>query len=371
MEREYFGCSYSGTLDKNFKVIWSQNRVLFKHLSMGSKLLLKRFAKLKPFKSYRHVFKSEGTEYCAKIVPSIDGGYTCDIYEKINEQEFKRSELADELGEMKKASLFQLSLSQLIMDYIKNPEHDAEGLKELLISQEKYIASIYCSCHNIIKVFETKDNSTCIPLQSYILKSWDVIQTVTRKLKDGVALNIDISPAYVTIDYSKFELAFFNLVKIMLLHSLHEKEVVISIKSTAIGKIMVYAEFTQNINTDVNEHSFEMKAVKYLFKKLNGDFNFYSNGHRMIAKGFINAEATCNINSVTEGRYIEAIDDPEIILKKRTSNRSIKLYDTVKIKSDLNFASPVSELTNVETDESVLFAQLIFKEIILNDTIDI
>ena len=113
MEREYFGFSYSGELDSNFKVIWSENRILFKHLSMGSKMLLKKLIKLKPPSSYLHYFKSEGIEYCAKIKPLNNGGYSCDIHEKICEQELSRSELEDEMESIKNKTLSNLSFTRL------------------------------------------------------------------------------------------------------------------------------------------------------------------------------------------------------------------------------------------------------------------
>lgn len=363
MSREYFGCSFSGKLDSDFKVLWSTNRVLFKHLSMGSKMLLKRLTKLKPTEPYIHCFKSEGVEYCAKIIPLVEGGYSCDIHEKINEQELSRYELSEELEYIKQMSLDSLSLSQMILDYLKSSGFNTDYVHEYFKSQKEKLSSAYCGCHNIMKIFDAEENSEFIPLQNYILRSWDIVQGMTRKLKTGIGLEIDIFPTYVKLDYSKFELAFFNLVKILLMHSLYERELVISIKSTTVSKIEVSVEFTLNINNKISEHSFEMRAIKYLFRKLNGDFKFYADGRRMIAKGEINAETSCNANLVPEGRYIEVIDDPKIILNKRTSNRFIKLYDTVKNEIDLEFASDITELSDVNEDESVFIARLLFEGI--------
>lgn len=363
MEREYFGFSYSGELDSNFKVIWSENRILFKHLSMGSKMLLKKLIKLKPPSSYLHYFKSEGIEYCAKIKPLNNGGYSCDIHEKICEQELSRSELEDEMESIKNKTLSNLSFTKMILEYLENSDFNTDYLHDIFKMQQENLSSIYCNCHNIKQIFNNEDNSEFIPFQNYILKSWDVIQHVTRKLKDNFSLSIDIFPAYVKIDYSKFELAFFNLVKIILIHALYDNEPTITIKNSSIEKIEVSVEFMLDINYEINEHSFEMRTVKYLFKKLNGDFVFYGDGRKMIAKGFINAETTANINLVPEGRYIEVIDDPDIILKKRTSNRAIKLYETIEMENDLEFASDVLELSDVDEDDDIKFAKLFFNEV--------
>lgn len=362
MKRKSFGHSYYAKLGSDFKVIWCENRLVFKHLTMGSKGLLEELKKSTTTFPYRHVFKSGSVDYCAYITRKPNGQYACEVYKEINENEFSKDEIAEIMDAVGEKTQSSISTVNMIRDYLETSKYNRDYLHDHYAYLKKNMGSVYCISKNIMEIFNDENNAEFIPFQKYLLRTWDIVQYITRKLDKSFAVNIDIFPQYIKVDYSKFELALYNLMKIVLIYSLYEDQPVIKIKSTDFDTISVSVDFTMDMNYEISNHAFEMRAVKYLFRKMNGDFSFYTQGKTMFAKGEIKIESSLDSSLVPPERDIVLIDDPEIVVRKRTSNRYIKIYENATRKGKLEFASEVMDFTDIE-DDYVRAARAFFMDI--------
>ena len=363
MKKRYFGHSYYGEFDSTFNIIWSDNRIVFKHLSAGSKMLLKKLTKPGAPNPYKHIFKSGRVNYCAFIIRRSNGRYSCKIYEEGFDEQFTKDELEGGLNNIEDCSLLLYSLADMIEEYFNRSVYDnKDEMIDVIKEQKKSISSIYCYCQNLMAVFEDKKNEKFIPLQNYILRTWDIVQHITRKLDKSFSIHMDILLPYIKIDYKKFELALYNLMKLILIYSIFGDEPVITIKSTSLDSISVSVDFTMDMNYELSNHLFEIKAVKYLFKKMNGNFTYSISKKRMYMSGEIKAESSYDSTVVNSDLNIDFIDDPELVIRKRTSNRYINIYERTKIENELEFASEKKMFSDIDEPE-VIFAKQFFGDI--------
>lgn len=357
-------CNFA-CFDKNYNIEWCDNQDLFRRIVLSNKRIRQKFETVKFGETVVHYFLYKGTYHRALIDRTTTGGFVCRISKEIVDEKLKIDELFEYIDDVSHNSLNIMTLADIIEEYALNTGYNNDYFHEHFNEQRKAAIGIYNHCANIISIFDNESNEEFIPLQKYIFRTLDIIQFVTRKLPSKISLFLDLVFPVTKIDYSKLELAIYNLIKFSLIHAYDTKELVLSIKRESLKEISVEMDFRLNPEFSFSSSKLEMHVIKHLFRKLNGHFEFFEEGNRMYAKGIFSADYSLDKQDIAEGRDIEFIDTPHINERKAESDKYIRIYRNITDKSKA-FASNRTGFSDIE-EESVRFAELFFGDILLSD----
>ncbi len=365
--RKFSDYCYTCLFDKNFKVLWSDSSVMFRHLSMGSKRLLRILRKNK-FAEYTHIFVSADVYYKAKILRLSNGTYICRAFPEIPDSELQMENLFEYIDNVKFSSLNIHSFSKMLEHYVQSSEYVYDDFHNHCRIQQLESASIFADCYNILNAFE--ENTACdfIPINKYVLRTWDVLQFIARRLRHAFSFNIDVALPYVKIDYSKFELALYNLVKIILIYSSEHYAPIITIESVNSERLELSVNFPVYSNYELRNCDLEIRAIKHIFRKLNGEFKLYEDDKGFLnAKGYIITEFSADKNDVLAYKDIKYVGTPEVIAERKKPREKYKrIYANDYNTTSLKFASEELELSDI-TEEEMRFAEMFFSKAFLLD----
>ncbi len=362
MEKNFSNFCNCGIMDSNFKTIWSDNRLIFYRLSKGVRKLLKFRGNNPSCKLLYHDFKVIGRWYRARIQYIPNGTYFCRVAKEIEENDITKAELNTFIGEMVNSSLNVYSMIEMLVDYYEEGSYIPDEVHAKIKEVQKEAGNVYAQGYNILHAFENEHDKKFIPLTKYIIRSWDVAHFATRRLKNAFDFNIDITFPYAKLDYSKFELALFNLIKIVLIYSADHNKPIINIKTTDMGKIDVWVDFPCNNYCDIKICEIEIRSIQYIFGKMGGKFELQESDGTIHAYGSIRCDFSCDENEMENGMDIEFINDPDRIIKKENYKRYIKIYENSNKK--LRFASGVDELEDIDSSVGG-FAEAFFSKVFI------
>lgn len=356
---------YSGILDSDFKILWSDNRIIFKRLSAGSKKLVKYLKNNNITEPLYHNFRADGIWYQACIELLSNMTYMCRISRQISDDELRLSEMNEYTEGFRDKTYNMYHMLKSIEEYSNETGYASDKFHEEFKRQKFEVGSIYSDCYNVLNAFNNQNNSEFIPITKYIIRSWDVAFFVTRKLKHSFQIGIDIALPYAKIDYSKFELAFFNIIKLVLIYGARDLAPKISITSVGKHSIEVSADFPHCDDYRIENCSLEIRAIKYIFKQMGGGFEIQEYDGRFRLLGRIKTDFSVVDDDVAEERKLICIVDADLIRRKRESDHYIRIYENGG-KKKLHFASEVKELSDVDNSD-VDFAEIFFSKAFLYD----
>lgn len=354
---------YTGVFDSDFRVLYSDHARLFRLLSIGGKKLIARINNSKSENNFTHIFRFQGCMYKAEIARVPNGTYLCQIFKEIPDDELKIDELFDYVEEIRYSTLNIHSMAKMLAEYADDSTYlnDEFHYNAILIKNKS--ADAWSRSYNIINAFNNNLNSEFIPLNKYLLRTLDIMQFVTRKLENRIALNIDIVYPCVKIDYSKFELALYNLMKMVLLCSESGKNPDISIKTINENNIELKAQFSHYKDVSIDRFDLEIRAIKYIFRRLGGYFVLSESDDGINAYGIIDVEFSCDEDDIAEGLDIVFIGNDYILNRREELGRYIRIYDTPDKCNVLSFASEVTELSDIY-DSDTRMAEMFFSDVL-------
>ena len=364
-KRVFSKIAHFACFDKNFNIEWCDDNELFRRITSANKRIKQKFEAIKKGETVVHYFLYKGVYHRALINETSSGGFACRISKEITEEELAIDDLFEYVDEMSNNCLNILTIANVIEEYAENTSYNNDFFHENFAIQRKETLGIYSHCQNIIGIFNNVLNEEFIPLQKYLFRTLDIIQHVTRRLPRTISMCSDIVFPATKLDYSKLELALYNLIKFALIHSKGQNNLILSVKRESLNEISVELNFKLNPDFKFSESKLEMHTIKFLFRKLKGHFEFFEEGDMMYAKGSFNAEFSLNESDIAEGRDIEFIDNPELLEKKSASDKYIGIYRNVTDKNKM-FASNLTTFSDVE-DDCVRFAEMFFGDVIIKD----
>lgn len=372
--RRFANFSYFGLLDSEFRVIWAEDTVLFRRLSNGSKKLLIELRK-NQHRTYNHIFISDGKYYRAKIDWTNNNNYVCRVSPEIPETDLDKPQLLEFVDGIKDSVLDMYSYERMLEYYAETTKYVFDKFHFECKKQKYKAGSIYSDCFNILNAFEGELNSEFIPLHHYLLRTWDVIQFATRGLKHSFSLSFDLIFPCIKIDYSKFELALYNLVKLALIYPPEHCAPVITIETVDMNRLEVRTTFPIYTNVELKRCEIEIRAIKHLFKLMNGEFVIYQeDGGMLTAKGNFEIEVSADENDIATDRKLKFVATPEIIEERsRTRERYRRIYENDfnqrNHRRQLKFASEERELDDI-ADANRRFAEIFFSKAYLMEAGD-
>lgn len=363
---KYSNFSLLGIYDRNFKIFYADNPRLFRRLAAGNKKLIKQLRLRSNESGIIHEFQSEGLNYCAFIKPLENKTYICKIAEQLFDDEITNEELYKYIDNIKRSSLNVQSLARMVEDYAKRTDYDYDEFHACFKRLKLENASFYSDCHVLLSIFDNDNNAEFIPFLSYFLRTWDAVQYATRKIEKPFHIYLDPIFPCIKIDYSKFELAFYNIVKLVLIYAIGNIPPSIIIKTSGLENVEVSCEFPFRKDYAVDNCDLEIRAIKHIFRKMGGHFEIYEDDGKLCLFGEFKVQISCTTDDIAIGRDVEFIATAEDLRKKLNSDRYIHIYENIKENDKRYFASNIRELS-VDYDEKFLIAEMFFSKVLLID----
>lgn len=367
MAKKFSEFSYTAVYDMDLNIIWSDNKLLFSQMSAGGKKLLKIIKNSNPLISVYHTFKFRGIYYRAKLDRLPNDTLMCRAAEELPSDLPDENDLMRYFDGINHSGLNIHSMVKMIEHYVRNTQYVSDEFHEYLTIQKLESESIISDCHNVIHAFDNKYNAEFLPLMKYIERSVDIVRYVTRNSGKNFKIKTDLIFPYVKIDYSKFELALFNLIKIVLIYYKGNIEPCISIKTPNFNEIEIKTEFQLNSGYELSNCGLEIKAIKHIFRKMGGSFQLYIDEDTVYAQGSFNAEFSQDDSSVPQGRDLIYVGSEDIDERREKANRYIRIYENEKKDDGMYLASGIEEFTD-RADPDISFAEIFFSKIILSQS---
>lgn len=365
-ESRIFSDYYKSALfDSKFNILWCDDQRLFHRISVAHDRITNKLITANSGETVVHFFLYHG-RYHRAFIDAIPGvGYMCRISKEITDEELKYDELFEYLDEVCHSSLNVISTADMLDDYVRNTKYNIDVFHEECVFQQRTAMNIYNYCQNIVRAFNNNTNSDKLPLQKYLNRTLDIVQYATRRLSKKVTLFTDFVFPVSQIDYSKFELALYNIIKIALIYSVGDDDILIYLRRSSTDSIELEMSYGVNTGFGFKKCKLEMHAVKHIFRKLNGHFEFFEENNILHARGSFKSGFSFNEDDITPGRDIRFICNPELLEKKENNERYIKIYSKIPAKKHL-LASEVAELADVD-DKEIWFAEMFFGDIEVYD----
>ncbi len=347
--------------DENFNIVWCDDDRLFRRIAVSHERLENKFITTNVGETVVHFFLYHGRYHRAFINRLPNGGFICKIAKEITDEELKNDELFEYLDEVCHNSLNIFSMADMLEDYANNTRYNCDSFHENVSIQKKTSLSIYNYCQNIIRAFDNKENCYNIPLQKYLIRTLDIIQFATRRFSRRITLFADPVFPVTNINYSKFELALYNIIKLALIYSTGNDDITVYIRRSSANNIEVETNFRLNTDYRLMNCKLEMHVIKHIFRKLNGHFEFTEENKTLYARGTFTSGYSLNEGDISPGMDIEFIGNSELFEKKESNERYIMIYSRIPAKNNM-LASEVAELTDVD-DKEIRFAEMFFGDI--------
>lgn len=343
---KYSDFCYTGIFDEFFNVIWSDNSELFNRISRRHKNLQKKLYRADFSDTICYNFKAKGVEYSVKVNVLRDRRIVCRIFQMLPDEILSREELFEDIDNIRHGSLNAISMAQMIQSYFS--KSDFGTVKNSLYLQLRQMSDIYANSLNILQLFEESEKPCFVPLEKYLIRTFDEAKFALRKIRKDFAYLICIDAPYWKLDYRHFEMALFNLIKIMLVSTLFGTGGLITVRSHERDAVIFTAEFPFHQNYSLANTRLEMRVVGHLFKLMNGNVEFCQERDKIICTGYIKAESSLRIRNVSHSMQLEPDLDCEKINERRKKGHDTyyKLYHRPErqyLKSEVEEMSGVSD----------------------------
>lgn len=353
---------YLGFLDGDFKVLWCDNSRLYKLLSTGGKKLIKRIKNSETETMFIHDMCFEGYRHKAFVHKIKEDLFLCRITKEIPETELEMEDLFEFVDNVKNSTLDIHSLLIMLDEYSRDFNYYKDEFHTKIKDARRKTVNILFDCYAILKSFE-QNNCRYIPLLKYILRTWDIINFVTRKLNNKFDIDIDIAHSCVKIDYSKFELAFYNLIKVMLINLSDKSNSFVKVNDTIDNKIELIASFPKIKEISSEEYDAEVRSIKHIFRSMNGHFELCESENKYYAYGVFDVELSDDLDLIENGYDLEYVGSDEIFNRRIETGRYIRIYKPITDDKNYRFSSNVVELSDVD-DSEVSFAEMFFEDLL-------
>lgn len=365
-EKRIFSDYYkSAVFDSEFNIKWCDDERMFRRIAVAHERIKDKLITANHGETVVHFFLYNGSYHRAFIDRIPDVGFICRVSREITDEELKFEDLFEFLDEICHSSINVISMADMIEDYVGSTKYNPDIFHEECLIQKKVTMSIYNYCQNMIKAFNNNTDCDKLPLQRYLNRTLDIIQFATRRLSKKVTLFTDLVFPVSQIDYSKFEMALYNIIKIALIYSAGNDDILLYLRRVTTKNIELEMSFRLNTEYRLMNCKLEMHVIKHIFRKLNGYFEFFEENNVFYAKGSFKSDYSFDEADITPGRDIRFIGTPEILEKKENNDRYIKIYSKIPAQKHL-LASEVAELKDVD-DKEIWFAEMFFGDIEIYD----
>lgn len=346
--------------DQDFNIEWCDDNKLFHRIAVAHKRIEKKLITVNNGDTIVHFFLYQG-RYQRALFNKFSNGYClCRISKEIIQEELKVEDLFEYLDEISHSSLNIFNMTEILEDYADKTSYNLDVFHVGYKAQKKESLAIYNRCQNILRAFNDENNCDLIPFQKYLLRTLDIVQHATKKIPKTISLYSDpVFPA-TKIDYSKFELALYNLIKIALIYSTGPENIMMYVRRETLKEISVEMSFNLNTEFKLGNCKLEMHVIKYIFRRLKGHFEFYEENNTLFLRGVFLADFSFTDEEITPGRDLEFIGNWDLFEQKEINPKYMKIYNRIPANSGL-LASNVTDFSDI--DDDVRFAEMFFKDL--------
>ena len=244
-------------------------------------------------------------------------------------------DLFEFVDNVKNSTLDIHSLLIMLDEYSRDFNYYKDEFHTKIKDARRKTVNILFDCYAILKSFE-QNNCRYIPLLKYILRTWDIINFVTRKLNNKFDIDIDLSD---------------------------KSNSFVKVNDTIDNKIELIASFPKIKEISSEEYDAEVRSIKHIFRSMNGHFELCESENKYYAYGVFDVELSDDLDLIENGYDLEYVGSDEIFNRRIETGRYIRIYKPITDDKNYRFSSNVVELSDVD-DSEVSFAEMFFEDLL-------
>ena len=329
---------YCGILSDSFAIIWCDNDPLFRRLIRFRDTLKERF-----FSSngeISHVFRADGVYYKAVITRLVNNDVMCRIFPATEKTRLASSTIFNNSVDICNDALSIINVSDsLIKDNTVN-----ENISLL----SDCAARIYDRGLEVLRYCSLEKGEAYIFIRKYLLDTFYRLNFRVKSQDKRVCPVMDISAQYVKVDYSLFESAILNMIKLFYLAGNNGNCLIaISDNNGAIeNELTVCCTFDEGDSFSEDDFKSSGRIIKNLFISMNGVIKMKRDKGKVVINGSV------PVKPLRAGRTPE---EEEMLFLNRevweqTTDKPSKLYHHVNGNS---FRMNVDTLENIEESDNL------------------
>lgn len=356
---KYSDFSYTCIFDDSFNIVWTDNNDLFRRLARRHEMLKKRLLSARRSDTVYYEFTADKFNYMIKANILPDQRIICRASRELPKSVLSNEEILKDVENISFGSLNAISIAQMIQTCYK--ENAEFSIDEAISVQINQMTNIYADCLNITKLFETGREATFVPLEKFLLRTFDRIAFSLRGIRKSVSHCIMLEKPYWVVDYWSLENVLFNIVKFILILTSYGNGGLITVSSESETLLRISTVFSYHQNYPLTNCRSEMRVIQHLFKLMNGKVDFFQEKDYIVLEGYVNSESTYDINKVKwQLRYIFDCDIKKWRESWDMSNNVYYEFYRKPERPHMFFYSPVEEFTDIG-DTDLMIWRMIFE----------
>lgn len=353
---KYSEFCYTCIFDDGFNIVWTDNFDLFKRLARRHETLKKRLFSARRTDTIYYEFSADKNNYMIKANLLPDRRIICRASRELPEYVLTNTELHTDLDNITFNTLNAISSAQSLQSRIKDLMSTV--IDESINTQIRLMTNVYSDCSNILQLYENKSSFEYVPLERFLIRAFDMIHFSIRGIRKDISYCIALHKPVWLIDHRRFELALFNIVKLILILTTYGNGGMITIRSIDDNVIRLTAEFSYQQNYPLCNCITEMRLIHHLFKLMDGEVDFFQERENIILEGYINSKSSYDIYNINW--WVNYKPDLEFRnLRERSKNP--KVYSELYLVEDCTYLrSPVDQFSDI-TDPTLMLWRLVFE----------
>ncbi len=308
---KYGRIGFTGILNPDFTLAWSDCPDLFKKIITLKSVLAAKAVGTALFRTFRHCFTKNGIKYCAVFTPISDKYYLCRIYPEDFFLKNAFSEIYSYVHTIKVDSMSTfLDLREFIGTHSGDfPDEEYETfLEEKAASAER----IYTFARNILSTFDKSHMCEYVPIEKFLDSTFSHIRMYNAVRKKEVLLETKINAPVARINYSVLESCIYIVVKIFYKILQTGESVTLSVRSDADGSLYMNARHKLTAEFDENDLSRDLRLLRCSMESLGGYAKFYISEDSIVFRSSVPAALSNYVKRIKKVNRRISMEDSDL-----------------------------------------------------------
>lgn len=354
---KYSGFYHIGLIDRDFKLLYCDSPALFKRMLVSHVKLQNKALQAKPTETIYGTFTAEAVRYLVMLEQTLDGHFLVRIMPQIPDEVLDEKLLRDDIDQIHVGNFNIYTLFFMVLNFLDQCHY--EQAREYVKYGLAHSSNLSVECMDLLNRFENDKNIFYVELRRKLIRTGDIINFAVADYQKRIYFTYDIAKPYVRVDYKQLEFAIYNLSKLAMALTFNGSESYFEISSVCDEFIDLFVKIPLQQNQLLMKFRNEIRAVKHVFKKLGGYFNFYEEEGYLCGSGYFNAAFSVDCYNVPRGMRLVVAKSIQEMLNRRSSNFwPVFNYDE---KSDY-LRAPTTRMVE-ELDSELRFARIFFEGI--------
>jgi hypothetical protein len=260
---------FNAIFDYDMKVAWSNEKRLFRKIASSNIFMEAYKTSAENREPFENLLTYNGVRFKAVFLPLTDRRYLCIAYPEDRFVRFAYSEMYMRIFNIRRSAEKIAAVSPDIYEVLKQFEASDDVMK-LIEDQTRFAESVKYDADSISRIFDADRMCEYVSIRDKIKETFSHIKKYNTIISRYVTFDADIDCSVAKINYSLFEAALLEIVRIMYKYLPEGGSGSIIIRGNRDIGIRVEISAQRRDDFDVKDIDYEVRDIKCAFEYLGG-----------------------------------------------------------------------------------------------------